>query len=201
VVSRTQQQFIVGVVAVVWLVLALLAGQAMTPTPLKLYSVAGTVVTLFVLAVDRYLWRFRIVRRFTGMPSLAGTWRGTLTSSFEVSPGVASPPIPIAILITQTASRMTATLFSADSSSVSQRVQLEQRSDGRWSLVWLYENTPFQAVRTRTGRHTGAAELTVEGELGDSLRGSYFTDRLCPFRGGRDLRGSGSDRVTRGCGA
>lgn len=176
--SKARQQITIGIVAAVWLVLALLSGGSLSPTPLKLYSVAGTVATFVWLIYDRYLWRWTPVRKMTGTPLLAGTWRGSLASSYDGPANSLAPPVPVVLRVTQTASALTVTLFTGESTSTSTQSHLTQLGDGRWGLNWLYVSTPRPGVQHRSQRHAGAAEMAIGGQAGETLTGTYFTERL-----------------------
>lgn len=176
--GRIRLQIVVGLVAAVWFVLALFTGQALSPTPLRLYSISGTVVTLALLGYERFLWRLDVLRRLTGVPLIDGTWRGVLHSSYVHEDGTPASPIRVALRVTQTASTFTATLFTAESYSVSRQERLMRLSDQRWCLSWLYDNAPKPTVRHRSERHVGACELRLSGRAGEELAGEYFTDRL-----------------------
>lgn len=166
----------IGVAALVWLALALVAGQAISSTPLKIYSIAGTIATITFLLWEKFAWRWKIIRYFTGLPLLNGTWRGQVIS-FHESHGSRIAPIPALLYISQTASRVTVTLFTSESQSVSEHAKVIPEEDGRWRLSWQYVNTPRPAVRESSQRHLGAAEVYIGSLSGEGLEGSYFTDR------------------------
>jgi hypothetical protein len=166
----------VGITAAVWLVLALLADESISPTPLRIYSVAGAIVTIVFLLWEKQIWRWRRIRRFTGVPLVSGTWRGQIISSYEEN-GKSVGSVPAFLHISQTASSVVVTLFTQESSSTSERAALIAGEDGHWRLTWQYANTPRHSVRSRSTRHLGAAELKVGALQGEGLDGSYFTDR------------------------
>lgn len=164
-----------GVVA---LLLASLSEWQVSPVVLRLYVGALSIAVLIKVAYGAFLWRWRFVRRWTGVPLLDGTWRGTLLSSYEDTEDAAATPIPVAVLVTQTASTIVVTLLTAESSSVSRTAELVRLADRRWLLTWLYENAPRPSLRGRSERHRGMAEVTMGVDNGTVLSVEYFTDRL-----------------------
>ena len=179
--SKVAQQVIIGIVALVGFVLAVVtspghAAGALSATPLRLYSISVTVVGLAFIAYDRWLWRWPVVRR--GRPRLAGTWRGTLTSNYVAPGGQAFTNLRTHLLIRQTFTTVTVTLLTDRSQSESGGATLRCAPDGRWHLSWTYANIPRPSERAVSEPHRGACELIVAGHDGDRLEGSYYTDRL-----------------------
>ncbi|WP_327427295.1 hypothetical protein [Streptomyces sp. NBC_01236] len=167
----------IGIAALVGLALALLAGQGFSQTPLRIYSIAGTVAALVFALWERYIWKWKLVRYFTGMPLIAGTWRGELVSSYVHPNGASVAPISTVIYVSQSASKWTVTLFTGESKSISEHAKLIHDPDGRWRLSWQYVNTPRPGMRDRSERHKGAAEVYIGSQPGEGLEGAYFTDR------------------------
>jgi len=167
----------IGIAALVGLVLAILAGQGLSQIPFRVFSIAGMLATLVFTLWERFIWKWKAVRYFTGVPLIAGTWRGELISSYIRPDGTPVAPILTALHISQTASKVTATLFTGESESFSEHAKLIHDPDGRWRLSWQYVNTPRPGVRDRSERHRGAAEAFIGSQPGEGLEGSYFTDR------------------------
>ena len=175
-ISRRAIQVVAGVTAAVGLLVSVLfGGHDSASTALKVYSYGTSISVLLVLAYEHYIWHWPLVRKVTGRPDLRGTWKGELQSSYAAS-GAAVAPIPTILRIKQTASSQHATLFTGESSSVTEQSDLVREPDGRWRLTWIYANTPRTSVRQRSDCHVGTAEVTYDNV--DGLVGSYFTDRL-----------------------
>jgi len=158
--SKVMQQVVVGIVALVGFVLAVVtsprhAAGALSATPLRIYSISVTVVGLVLIAYDRWLWRWPVVHR--GRPRLAGTWRGTLTSNYVAADGQAFTDLPIHLLIRQTFTNVTVTLLTDRSQSESGVATLRCAPDGRWHLSWTYANVPRPSERAVSEPHQGTS--------------------------------------------
>lgn len=175
-ISRGKVQLIVAIALGVILAASFITGKESSSTLLRLYSLIVTIVMGLFVAYERYIWRWKWVRKISGVPLLAGTWRGSIISSFKRE-GKQIDPIPVAIYIAQTASTICVTLFTDESSSTSEKALLIKDIDGRQRLSWQYINTPRPTARNRSDIHHGASELYVGAQPGEGLAGSYFTDR------------------------
>src|SRR5207244_4003800 len=94
-------------------------GDTFKPGWLRFLSAAVLAATIVLGVWDRWLWRLPLVQRFPRVPrDLKGTWRGTLTS-FWTDPATAQRPDPkiVFLVIRQSASQLTAVLFTDESSS------------------------------------------------------------------------------------
>lgn len=174
--NRRQIQAVAGVTAAVGLAISVVTGGSEAPAvALKVYSYGTSIAVALFLTYEHALWHWPIVRRLNRIPDLRGTWRGELRSSF-LRDGKLLDPIPTILRIKQTASTQLITLFTGESSSVTEQSRLVRTPDDRWVLTWTYSNTPRPAVRHRSDCHFGTAEVTYDEHSG--LNGSYYTDRL-----------------------
>lgn len=174
-VHATQIRIIVGIAAAIWFAIALFSESGGEWTALRTVSIAGTAITMLFLAYERWIWRWKAVRYFTGKPDLNGTWRGELHSDFERD-GKRIDPIPTVVRIHQTNSQIVVTQFTGESTSLSELAELKKLSDGRYCALFTYTNTPRPGVRNRSDIHTGLCDLNISGDS-NSLSGGYFTSR------------------------
>lgn len=123
---------------------------------------------------DRSLWRLGSY----GQPVLIGTWRGELNSSWRDASGQLVGPIPVFVVIRQTATTISITLLSEESRSSSVTGTLTRISDGQHDVTWAYRNEPLAALFQRSGMHYGAAMISgITDRHPLRLEGKYWTDR------------------------
>jgi hypothetical protein len=139
-----------------------------------LLGAPGVALVVFGL-YDRWLWKFGPV----GTPILAGTWRGTIRSSWRnPQTNEKIPPIEIFMIVRQTASSITMTQLSRESRSGSITATINRNADGQHDVAWAYRNEPLKAVAHRSQMHYGGAFISgVSRRRPERLEGRYWTER------------------------
>jgi hypothetical protein len=168
-----------GAVIILFLML-LLDGIQVTPGLFKPCGAVVTVLTLVLLAFDKWLWSLRLLHPwFVDRPYLKGTWKGVLESNY-VAPATQQkvPPIEAYLVVRQTFSAIHLRLITLESASESMANNIPKGEDGVYTVASVYRNTPQLAARDRSAIHHGALVVRVEGDPVTSLTGEYWTDRL-----------------------
>jgi len=192
-----QRVFVEAVASIVVLVFAIgiwSTGAQVDLGWLRYYSCAVTAAVVVLWLWDRLLWKLPLAQRIPGVPrNLNGTWQGTLTSLWEDSHAGAAPaPKPAYLVVRQTASAVSAILFSDESRSVSS-LAIVSSGDGTATLDYLYVGRPDIKVEDRSRMHNGSASLDVTGSTPTRLKGRYWTDRNS--RGELDFTSRSSQRA------
>jgi hypothetical protein len=113
------------------------------------------------------------------VPDLQGTWEGELQSTWE-NPQTKQviPPIAVILVIRQTFSSASCTIFTKESESYSRAAQIAvDEESGLISLSYNYTNRSRVRVRGRSPIHDGAAHLNVVTVPSRMLEGEYWTSR------------------------
>ena len=138
-----------------------------------------TVYVILSLVFTKWLWRLRFFRSWlVPFPDLQGTWEGQVTSTWKnPNTNETLSPIPIILVIRQTFSSISCTLFTKESESHSTSAQFSRDEDGAVRLSYIYTNRPKATIRDRSEIHEGAARLNVVTVPQRSLEGEFWTGR------------------------
>lgn len=170
-----------GGFVLIWILLLYLTGTSLTINweALKKLPDAVTVYVCAVFVFTKWLWRLRIFKGWlVPFPDLQGTWKGTIQSTWKDPSGQEIPPIQVILVVRQTFSTVSCTMFTAESESFSTAAQIGR--DETDETVWLnynYTNRPKATIRGRSAIHEGAARLRVVTSPLFKLEGEYWTGR------------------------
>jgi hypothetical protein len=140
------------------------------------YATAGTVitgVTLILLVIERWAWRWPVLRSLLRVPNLEGTWRVELESSYD---GEGGGEQTIYLVVHQTYSTVVVEVLTTRSRSCSDTASLTRRGP-RLVLAYVYRAEPEAIGREGNEPHRGAAELMIETSKKPRFEGDYWTDR------------------------
>ena len=176
--SRTLIQVIVVIVVIVYgvgfLVLEAPAWRVLT----QLSGLAVLIVSLLLLAFDKFLWKLPIINHFVKRPVLHGTWKGKFVSDYEYpETGKREGPTEAYLVVRQTYSSIHLRFITARSTSESMACELRIKRDGRYEIYAVYENRPLLLAQKESPVDRGGLILEVIGDPAHALEGSYWTDR------------------------
>src|SRR2546428_2538874 len=136
----------------VWVAILAIGGTAVPDGWRAPLPTVVAVVGWAAFAFDRWLWRFPLLYPwFVKQPNLHGTFPATLGSTW-LSPEPGRPPDPIEayFVIRQRYSAISVRMFTKESSSASLTASFGYDSDGGWTFIATYQNTPSPLVSHRS---------------------------------------------------
>jgi hypothetical protein len=170
---------VIGLTAAAMVAISALTGDSIDDNGLRwLGGVAGG-VTLLLLAYDRWIWRWPLIRRLselTGQRVIHGTWRGTLNyqADGDGNPGQHS----VYMAVHQTYSTVCVECFfpARGSKSVSLTAAIEKGTH-QHTLRYIYRQQAPAPDRDRNRPTEGACDLALVGRPVEEITGSYYAER------------------------
>jgi hypothetical protein len=176
--TPTWTRIVVALLAAAFIALTALTGDSIDKDGLRwLSGVAGAIV-LILLAYDRWLWRWPLLRQVaerTGRPVIHGTWRGRLEYEADAAGQPGSTEIYMAVH--QTYTRVIVHSYFATSTSRSLVAAVEPVDKHRHELTFAYRSEAPAPARDRNRPHQGTCVLALVGTPVEEIGGSYYTDR------------------------
>lgn len=145
---------------------------------LRWFSVATFIGTILFSLWDRFIWKWPIAQRMTGVSkNVSGTWKGQFHSKWRSQDGSSLDPRSAYLVVRQTATSVTVTLFTQESMSTSRIAKVSSLQSGITMLEYLFFNEPRLSAQPDSNSHYGAVALRIAGTPAVRLSGHYWTDR------------------------
>jgi hypothetical protein len=163
-----------GMVALSWL-----TGDSIDEQGLRWLGGLTGAITLLLLVVDRWAWRWPLARAITerlGYPVLHGTWEGRLEYEADELGRPGSDSVYMAIHQTLSAIKIQTYFGRTGSTSRSLSATLVPGTH-QHILYFIYFSQAAAPNRDTNRPHEGAAALSIVGKPVEEIAGSYFTDR------------------------
>lgn len=166
----------------IWAAILYFSGTALTINwdAIKKLPDVVTVYVLLSFVFTKWLWRLSIFRGWlVPFPDLQGTWVGELRSTWKnPDTGQQIPALRMILVVRQTFSSVSCTLFTKESESYSTAAQIARDEEtGALSLSYNYTNRSKATIRHRSPIHDGAARLKIVTLPERALEGEYWTSR------------------------
>ncbi|MGE3844919.1 MAG: hypothetical protein AB7I50_25420 [Vicinamibacterales bacterium] len=172
--TRTHISTLLVLAVIVWGGALMVLGLPITWRYTAPFTLAVSVLTGACIVFERWIWRWRIFRGWlVKQPDIQGTWRVKITPT-----SVDSVPIDGVMVVRQSFSKVSARLFTKESSSYLISQNWVPMDDGLYQLAAVYQNTPGVSLRgQRSEIHLGSFLLDIRGDPPESIDGHYWTDR------------------------
>jgi hypothetical protein len=170
--SSNWARFVIALAALLSAGIVLASGGQVDLNLAKAVATASTVVILFLLVFDRWIWRWPGIRRLARRPILIGSWKTELRTSYATRE---EEVIEAYLIIRQTYSRIWVNMLFDRSQSTSMSGDLVRES-GRCVLYYVFRSDKQTLARDENPPARGAAMMTVATRPSVHLEGDYWME-------------------------
>lgn len=170
--TPTWTRIVIALAASIWVLILLALGEPLNPSWARPLGLAASIVVLLLLAFDRWIWRWPLVRQIARRPVLHGTWKTELRTSYQERK---DETIEAYLVVGQTYSQIRVSMLFDRSRSTSMSGDLVME-DGRCVLYYVFRSEKETLDRDGNPPSRGAAELTVGRAPFVHLEGDYWME-------------------------
>ena len=169
----------IGLFAGIIFIISVVTGAHIENELYKWTTTAMSAATLLVLAFDKWIWRWPVVKSVINHlkmpPVLHGTWAGEI--QYDKDSMGKSGKIPFYLVIRQTFTDVKVVSYVSTSESSSLTAEVSKTEHGNRQLAYAYRTLVPYGTRKDNPSTDGLAVLSIVGSPVRELSGSYFTDR------------------------